>query len=390
MGCYLAQLSKKDRSDQGMKKTKIGLIVNPVAGIGGAVGLKGSDGVDIQRQARSLGAESLATIRTVGSLAQLATVSEDFTILTYPGEMGEEAVRQGRLEPVLIGEINPGHTTAQDTRRAAAQMCEIGVELIVFAGGDGTARDLYSVVGTEIPVVGIPAGVKMHSAVFANSPVAAGNLVRAVLEGRIVRYREAEVMDLDEDSYRKGRISPRLYGFLKVPLARALVQGPKIVTRRGEEENQAAIAAWVVESMERGRLYILGPGTTTRAVASKLALEKTLVGVDVVMDGELILVDANERQLLELLGKQSGKIAVTPIGGQGHLFGRGNQQISHRVISQVGRENLLVLCTPDKLHSIQGRPLLVDTGNRSVDKMLRGFIRVITGYGEQAVYRVNS
>lgn len=368
----------------------IGLIINPMAGIGGAVGLKGSDGESIQRQAIALGATPIADIRALTALRELASMQQVVSLLVYPDEMGERVARACGFEPRVIGKIETGRTKARDTQHAAAEMSKLGVRLILFAGGDGTARDISAAIGTQVPVVGIPAGVKMHSAVFTNKPSDAGDLVRLVLEGRVIHYREAEVMDLDEESYRSGLVAPKLFGFLKVPIASGLVQSLKIPSRSTETEAQVAIARWVCERMESGCLFILGPGTTTKAIANYLGVEKTLIGVDVVMDGQLVQSDANEDQLLRWLDGREVKIVVSPIGGQGHIFGRGNQQISHRVIDRVGSKNILAICTPDKLHSLMGRPLRVDIGHQTEDVILPGYLHVVTGYNERAVYRVTS
>jgi predicted polyphosphate/ATP-dependent NAD kinase len=369
--------------------SQIGLIVNPIAGIGGRVGLKGSDGAEIQRRARELGAEPHAHDRAVEALERLCRV-DDLEIVTYPAEMGAEAVQAAGLEPTIVGEILPGATTAADTRRAARQMYELGVDLLLFAGGDGTARDVYEAVGLEQAALGIPAGVKIHSAVYATSPRSAGELALLYLQGRVEGLREAEVMDIDEEAFRQGALSARLYGYLKVPYRMSLVQSQKVPSA-GESAAVAAIAEDVAEKMEEGVLYVIGPGTTTRAIAEELGLEKTLLGVDAVLDRSLIASDTNEAQLLELLDDHGGppaKIIVTPIGGQGYLFGRGNQQISPRVIEKVGRENVLVVSTPDKLYALGSQPLLVDTGDRVVDEMLSGYIMVVTGYNERAVRKV--
>jgi predicted polyphosphate/ATP-dependent NAD kinase len=372
----------------------LGLIVNPVAGLGGRVGLKGSDGADIQRQARALGAEPHAQERAIEALRRMRRV-KDLQIVTYPGEMGEDTARAAGFEPEVLGDIVPGKTTAQDTRRAARQMHELGVDLLLFAGGDGTARDIYEAVGLEQPALGIPAGVKIHSAVYATHPASAGELAALYLEGQVSSLREAEVMDIDEEAFRKGTLQARLYGYLKVPFRASLVQSQKVPSS-GEAASLAAIAEDVTNKMAPGVLYIVGPGTTTRAIVHELGLTKTLLGVDVVLDGELVARDANESDLLRLLDQQGGqegteppaRIIVTPIGGQGYLFGRGNQQISPRVIRGVGVENILVVSTPDKLHALGSQPLLVDTGEREVDEMLSGYVMVVTGYNERAVRKV--
>ena len=368
---------------------KVGLIVNPVAGIGGRVGLKGSDGIEIQQRAQALGALPQAQARATQALERLKRLAAEIELVTYPWEMGEDVARACGFEPVVLGAIRPGQTSAEDTRRAAREMRDGRVDLLLFAGGDGTARDVYAAVGEELVVLGIPAGVKIHSAVYATHPGAAGDLAALYLQGRADGVREAEVMDIDEEAFRQGGLSARLYGYLRIPFRSGLVQSQKVPSS-GEEASVAAIAIDVVEKMEPGVLYILGPGTTVRAVAAEMGVRKTLLGVDAVLDRELVLADANEAQLLQLLEGRPAKIVVTPIGGQGFLFGRGNQQLSLRVIAAVGRENILVVSTPDKLHALGRQPLLVDTGDAAVNAMLSGYLLVITGYNERAVRKVGS
>ncbi len=378
---------------------QVGVVVNPVAGLGGRVGLKGSDGAEIQSRARSLGAEPRAQSRATEALRRLQRLPA-VRILTYPAEMGEDAARAAGLDPEVTGSIVPGETAAADTRRAAREMQARGVDLLLFAGGDGTARDVYEAVGLEQPVLGIPAGVKIHSAVYATSPAHAGELAALYLEGRVVGLREAEVMDIDEEAFRQGSLSARLYGYLRVPYRASLMQSQKVPTS-GEEESMAEVAADVAARMEPGVLYILAPGTTTRAIARELGVDKTLLGVDVVRapggpgsPAELVAADANEAHLLRLLDGegegQDARIVVTPIGGQGYLFGRGNQQISPRVIERVGKEHILVVSTPAKLHALGSAPLLVDTGDEAVDEMLSGYVMVVTGYNQRAVRKVTS
>jgi len=365
---------------------KPGLIVNPVAGIGGRVGLKGSDGSEIQKKALALGAVAQAPKRATQVLEKLRGV-DGLEVVTYPGEMGEDAARACDFEPTVIGSIKPGHTSAEDTMNAARDMLQLGVDLLLFAGGDGTARDVCEAVGLDLPVLGIPAGVKIHSAVYATNPVNAGELGALYLKGRVDRLREAEVMDIDEEAVRRGVVSARLYGYLKIPFRTSLVQSLK-TPGAGEGASLASIAYDVVESMEDEWLYIIGPGTTTRAITDELGLEKTLLGVDVVLNRELIAADANESQLLALLESYQAKIIVTPIGGQGCILGRGNQQISPEVIKKVGYENIIVLSTAEKLYALGQQPLWVDTGDRDVDKMLSGYTRVVTGYYQRAVRKV--
>ena len=367
---------------------KIGLIVNPVAGLGGRVGLKGTDGPEVVEKALELGAKSEAPARTVRALRELEHLRDECVALTYPGTMGEQEAAGCGFRVSLVGSLAGEESTAEDTKAAAREMLKRGVDILLFSGGDGTARDIYESVGTKMVVVGIPAGVKMHSGVFASTPEKAGELAARYLEGKERGIVEAEVMDIDEDAFRKGEVRARLYGYLTIPLDRQLVQGKKVATPPSEHAAQQAIAAYVVDNMETGVLYLVGPGTTTRAIMEELGIPNTLLGVDAVRDGELVGKDLSERDLLKLLGSGPAKLIVSPIGGQGHIFGRGNQQLSPKVIRRVGRGNIIVVATQGKLSSLHGKPLLVDTGDRALDLELSGYIRVVTGYREEVVHRV--
>jgi predicted polyphosphate/ATP-dependent NAD kinase len=367
---------------------RVGLIVNPIAGMGGSVGLKGTDGPTVVRRARELGALPHAAARAEAALEEVARANLGFELLTCAGAMGEDSALACGLHPSIVYRGASPDTSGDDTRAAALAMIAEGVDLIVFAGGDGTARDVYEAVGESIMVVAIPAGVKIHSAVFAVNPRAAGDLIVGVLRGRITRTREAEVMDVDEAAYRDGRLSTRLYGYLRVPDDPRLVQ---VAKARSRSDDSAAddLARAVVDALEPGTTYIVGAGTTTRRITRLLELESTLLGVDVVRDGQLIALDVGERQLLDLLeANHRARIIVTPIGGQGYLFGRGNQQISGRVVKAVGIENVVVVATPAKLASLGGRPLLVDTDDEDLNRSFSGFTTVITGRGRRSMYPV--
>jgi predicted polyphosphate/ATP-dependent NAD kinase len=372
---------------------RLGLIVNPIAGLGGRVGLKGSDGAAIQQQALALGAVPHSLNRATEAVQRLARL-EDLEIITYPREMGEDTARDCGFQPRVIGSIERGRTTAQDTRNAARDMLRLKVDLLLFAGGDGTARDIFSAVGEDLPALGIPAGVKIHSAVFAVNPRSAGELAALYLQGRVTGLREAEVMDIDEEAFRLGRLSAKLYGYLSVPFRSSLVQNLKMASIGGGA-SVASIAQDIAGTMEDGCLYIIGPGTTTRAIASELGIAKTLLGVDVVLDRRLLAADVNEAKLLDLLNRRAAdgpleaRIIVTPIGGQGYIFGRGNQQISPTVIERVGREKIVVVSTKEKLYAMGSEPLRVDTGDRDIDQSLSGYMTVVTGYRERAVRKVS-
>lgn len=364
---------------------KLGLIVNPLAGIGGKVGLKGSDGRETVEKAIALGAVPVAPTRATEALRELSSLRGKVDLLTYPSEMGEDEARECGFAPLVLGRIMPGNTTASDTRRAAREMAECEVDLLLFAGGDGTARDIYEAIGARVPVLGIPAGVKIHSSVYAVNPRRAAELVREFLKGR-APLREMEVMDIDEDLFREGRVSARLYGYMRVPFERRLVQGAKAGSS-GFVESPTEIAKFVVDNMDNVHYYILGSGTTVKAIGDELGIDKTLLGVDLVHRKRLVGKDLNEQQLLELVAGKKAKIVVTVIGGQGYIFGRGNQQISPKVIREVGKGNLIVVSTQSKLVSLNG-PLLVDTGDYELDESLSGYMRVITGYNEESVWKV--
>jgi predicted polyphosphate/ATP-dependent NAD kinase len=374
----------------------VGLVVNPIAGIGGRVGLKGSDGAATVERALALGAVPEANRRTVEALARLREAWPPGRplpeVVAAPAEMGEEAAREAGLVPEVVGEIQADRTTAGDTRRLAAAIAERGVDLLFVAGGDGTVRDVHDALGGRAVVLGIPAGVKIQSAVFATSPRAAGELAAAFLAAARARTAEREVLDLDEDAYRAGRIAPRLYGTLRVPAGR-LVQGRKSPSPPEDSIAAAGIAADLAERLVPGRRYVLGPGTTVRAVADRLGVPKTLVGVDIVLAegggrARVLAADVGERELLAEVTAGPASIVVTPIGGQGFVLGRGNQPISPAVVRAVGRENIIVVATASKLAALGGRPLVVDSGDPALDAALAGHVTVLTGYRDAAVTRL--
>ncbi len=398
---------------------RVGLIVNPIAGMGGRVGLKGTDGHDALQTARALGATPLSGERARQALAVLQErLGENLVIVAPAGPMGGDiAISLGidthvlsgvhstseGAAPVDRGELSTdapedrasdtravmtgSGTTAADTRDAVAAMLSQRIDLLLFAGGDGTARDVCEAAGNGPPALGIPTGVKMHSAVYATTPRAAGEAAAAFLTAAQPRLRESEVMDIDEEAFRQGRLSARLYGYLQVPAQRGLVQSLKSGSTSGEGD-LSGLASDIAERMRDGALWIMAPGTTTRAIAARLGIEKTLLGVDLVSRREMVVADATEQTILRHLDGVPARIVVTPIGGQGYLFGRGNQQISPEVIRRVGRENIVVVATPAKLAGLAGAPLLVDTGDAELDAELAGYIRVVTGYRQESVQRV--
>jgi predicted polyphosphate/ATP-dependent NAD kinase len=368
---------------------KLGVIVNPIAGMGGRVGLKGSDGAEILRRARQLGARPESPRRAIEGLQVVSRVKGEIEILTYPAEMGEDECREAGLDATVIGSIQSEETTPRDTQMAAAEMVAAGASLILFAGGDGTARNICDAIGEGTPVVGLPAGVKIHSAVYAVTPRSAGEVAARFLEGGLRETRAAEVMDIDEDAFREGVVAARLYGYLRVPEERRLLQSVKSAGIQAEKHALHRIAEDLIVGMRNDDCcYIIGPGTTTRCLMECLSLENTLLGVDVIRNKKLVAKDVSEARLLELVGESRARIVVTVIGGQGHVFGRGNQQLSPRVIRQVGRENILIVATKEKLISLSGRPLLVDTGDEALNQELSGYMRVTTGYRDYVMCKV--
>ncbi|MDH6709310.1 putative polyphosphate/ATP-dependent NAD kinase [Kitasatospora sp. MAA19] len=373
---------------------RIGLVVNPVAGLGGRVGLKGSDGAEVQRRARTLGARPAATLRAEVTLRQLNVLARSLTLLTAAGPMGADAAQAAGLHATVVHRPAGPDTTAADTRAAVRALVAVGTDLLLFCGGDGTARDVLAALGPGPgpPVLGIPAGVKMHSAVFAVHPRAAAEVAAAWAGGEGVRLVSAEVMDRDEAALRDGRISARLHGWLTVPVLPSRVQQRKTGSSATDPEALGGIAAEVAERVGPGGLLALGPGGTTQAVAAALgAADACPGGVDVLRlepggTARIVVRDARADQLLAL--PAAPWIALSPIGGQGFLLGRGNQQITPELLRTAGPERLLVLATEAKLAALAGRPLLLDTGDPALDHALSGHVRVITGRRSSAVYRL--
>ncbi len=372
---------------------KLGLVINPIAGMGGSVGLKGTDGADALLRARALGALPTAQRRAGDALAVIAAAMPTAHIVAAPGAMGADAARAAGFEPSIvdIGVSDASATAAEHTRRAVREMARLGVDLLLFAGGDGTARDVCKAMAAAqpIPVLGIPAGVKMHSAVFALTPRRAGEMALRFISGDARATAEREVMDIDEDAFRQGAVSAALYGYLIAPQDGDAVQSTKAGGADDDERDaMQSIAAQIVGDMQDGVLYIIGPGTTTRAIADALGMDKTLLGVDVALNGRLAAADANEAELLRLTQDTPAKIVVGVIGGQGYIFGRGNQQLSARLIRRVGARNIIVAATRRKLLALGGKPLRVDTGDGALDDALSGYIGVVTGLRETHTYKV--
>lgn len=369
----------------------LGFIVNPVAGMGGSVGLKGTDGEAIVHEAMRRGASPIAGQRAAKAILRLIASLPQVNVLTVAGPMGEQVAREAGIEPSVLDISLAGSSTSVDTRKAAKSMADQGVDLILFAGGDGTARDILGASGQQVPMLGVPAGVKMHSAVFGTTPANAGHLAALFLAGSPrALLRDAEVMDLDEDALRAGTVSAQLYGHARSPFERRLAQNAKAGSVPSENETLDAVARHVAEGMRDDRIYILGPGTTTRRVADAVGIPSTLLGVDAVLGRKAIGLDLNEQALLRIIAGREAEIIVSVLGGQGSLFGRGNQQISAEVIRRVGRDRIKVISTVEKLINLPAGALQVDTGDPEIDAMLTGHIPVITGPHRTTLVKVRA
>lgn len=383
--------------------TRIGLIVNPIAGMGGAVALKGTDGTAAAAAARGAaplaGARATTFLRRLMQLADAAGAGDSAwaasgtrrpQLLVGAEAMGMSSAEAAGIAAAAVagGPAAGAPSAAVDSRRAAAAMISAGCQLIVFAGGDGTARDIASVVGERLPLLGIPAGVKMHSGVFATTPTAAAHVVaRFVDNPRTVEMREVEVMDIDEALLRQGRLSPRLFAIARVPFERRAMAGPKTVGA-SEEAALAAAADDIVRELAPEVVALIGPGTSARAVKRRLGSEGTLLGVDAFAGGRLVAADLTEQQCLALVRGRPGRIVVGVTGGQGFLFGRGNQQLSPPVIRAVGRDGITVIAGVNKLQELVDGVLRVDTGDAELDRELSGYIKVVTAAGTRAIMKV--
>ncbi len=369
---------------------KLGVIINPYAGVGGSLGFKGSDGASIRTLALEQEAEQRAPLRMRRALHKLEEFREKIQIVCFAGEMGEHIARDLHFETRIIGSALQHPSEAADTCAAAEALIKEPVDLILFAGGDGTARLIADVVGLKQPVLGVPSGVKMHSGVYAISPEAAGEIVKQLLSGKLVNVAERDVKDIDEDAFRNGQVRARYYGSLLVPENSQFLQQVKNAGTERDELAQLDVAQEMIQQLETDTLYVVGPGSTTHVFLHELGLGGSLLGVDLLLNNQLVATDLNAAQILQAIQEFSGpvKMVITAIGGQGHIFGRGNQQFTPEVIRRVGKEHIFVIAARGKILALDGRPLLVDTNDPELDQAFRGYMRVITGYNESIMYPV--
>lgn len=361
---------------------RIGLIINPIAGMGGSVGLKGTDGV-IYKEAQKMGAIPITPHRVSELLSHINNKNEIF-MLVAPSKMGADIIEGKGIKFKVIGKIGK-ESSAEDTKEIARQMIHEDIDLLIFCGGDGTARDIYDAIGLEKPVVAIPAGVKMFSSVFALNPRAAAQIIDKFVE-ETVETQEKEVLDIDEDLFRKNILESKLYGYLKVPKILSLIQSSKAGSRIGKTvaENKQEITQFVIDNMEKDKIYLLGPGTTVKSISDTLRIPKTLLGIDAICNKQIIGEDLNEKGILELMRKNTKiEIIVSPIGGQGFVFGRGNKQFTPEVLKRIGKNNIKIIATEEKMRELNC--LRIDSGDVEIDNLLKGFTKVIIGYKEELI-----
>ena len=399
--------------------------------MGGRVALKGTDGPEALALARARGAVPVAPERAARALAALArsagtgavppaAPAPAVEVLAAPGSLGEDLATAAGLPVTPTGEAAavPLETSALDTRAAVAAMAEQGVDLVLFAGGDGTARDIVDAIGDAVPLVGIPTGVKMHSGVFAATPDAAGATAAAYLRDPDPgALRDADVADVDEDAVRAGRVATRLYGRARVPRQPMLMLGAKSSSGSGDDRELDALCAALARDAAAApdRLTLLGPGTTTARVLTYLGHTGTVLGVDALRGDQLVASDLDEAGLLALLDQAGAPDPAAPagpepapsaratldaspgvrlilgvVGGQGSLLGRGNQQLSARVLRRIGAAGIEVVAAADKLLALDPPALRVDTGDDGLDAELSGYRRVRVAPGRTIVMKVST
>tara|TARA_B100000700_G_scaffold291900_1_gene351330 strand:- start:737 stop:1879 length:1143 start_codon:yes stop_codon:yes gene_type:complete len=374
------------------RRFSIGLVINPFAGIGGAVALKGSDGEQTRQKALALGATPKANQRVSTALRELKQLADQVHFITAADAMGADVLDALGFSHDVVYQPSAEQTEASDTQAAVTAIQQHRPDVIVFAGGDGTARDVYQVIDDEQLVLGIPAGVKIHSGVYSISPKAAARVIENMVSGGLSSVRYADVMDIDEALFRQGTVKAKRFGEMLVPDELQYIQAVKMGGKESDELVLADMAAEIEERLDDEHL-IVGSGSTINAIMQDIGLANTLLGVDWVHDGQVLAQDLTEAELYErvtALPQGQVKLLVTVIGGQGHVIGRGNQQLSPRVLEAVGRENLWIVATKTKLKGLDGRPLRIDSGDEALDHAWSGMISVITGYHDEVVVRIEA
>lgn len=377
-----------------MNKFKLGLIVNPFAGIGGSVGLKGSDGEDIRAEAFARGAETRAITRMQRCLDLLKPFASELHIYCFAGDMGETVLQQSVFNYSLVGQSQNNPSSAQDTINAATALIKESVDIILFAGGDGTARNIADALQQEKAeqqvVLGVPSGVKMHSGVYAITPEAAGEILLCLLKKQLVNIQACDVRDIDEVLFREGKVKTKIYASMYAPVLPQFLQQVKNSGAEQDELIKLDIANYLIDNLSDDTLYIVGPGSTTKIFLDQLGVKGTLLGVDLVLNRNLVAADVTAQDLYQIMNAHKGeiKLIITAIGGQGHIVGRGNQQLTPEVLRKIDRHNIHIIATKEKILSLQNRPLLVDSNDPELDKSFSGYQTVLVGYDEFIMYPI--
>lgn len=369
---------------------KLGLIVNPIAGMGGKVGLKGTDGKDILKRARELGSEPEAPEKAVRALKQLKSLGNDLKVLVAKGPMGEMEAKEAELNYEIVYTPEETETSTSDTTQVAKLFEEKEVDLILFVGGDGTARDVQEAVEQRVPALGVPAGVKIYSAVQGNTPESAGTLAKDYLQESGISLKEMEVIDLDEEGFRNDEVNIQVFGYLNVPYDESHLQSMKSPSPQSDEEAQESIALHVIDHLEEDVFYIIGSGSTPSQILKELDQPVTILGVDIMKNKETVAKDVSEQTLLDTIGDDPVKLIVTPMGGQGYILGRGNQQISDKVLKKISKDDIIILSTPGKLRGLGKNDMQIYTMDPKVNQSLEGYYKVITGYGQENIKKAST
>jgi predicted polyphosphate/ATP-dependent NAD kinase len=374
---------------------RLGFLINPIAGMGGRVGLKGTDGVVAEAVRR--GARPAANMRALEALREFKRLLDcapnplAIEWFTATGSMGRDALQTAGFTAIEAVYAAPAEPSAQDTRVAVENLLAAGLNLVLFCGGDGTARDICAITGETTPVLGIPAGVKMYSGVFGVTPARTAEILMRYLTHEIGLAR-VEIVDLDEEKYRRDEWAVRLYMSAQTPFEPTYLQSAKaLISGADEEAIKHDIAEQLREDIEAepSTLFLLGPGSTVQAIGRALGIDKTLLGIDAVADGKVVGKDLAERRILDLLNSYPDrKLVLSQIGAQGFLLGRGNQPISPAIIRRIGAGNIFVVSTPAKL--ARTPVLRFDTGDTALDADMisRKFFTVIIGYHRTRLVKV--
>ena len=380
-----------------MDMVRLGLLVNPDAGLGGRLGLKGSDGQ--AEIARSKGAQDRSGPRMRAMLDHLITISKDnldgIQWYVSKGRMGTDWISPA-ISSLEVIHSSSSSTDANDTSQLVGSMIGSDIDLLVYAGGDGTTRDVVAALSEygrpELPIIGVPTGVKRHSGCFASSPKAAAEVLSAWLEGDLL-LSSTEVLDLDEDLYRQGKWVVKLYAEAITPASPRWMQGSKMrVEASGEEEIIQGLADHVRETLIDDRMMIVwGSGGTLRTIGGILGFELNTLGIDITVGGNIIGSDLNENEILSALKEHQGDVILllSPMGGQGFLIGRGNLQLSPDVLRIIGVNRVLGIVTPAKMLTL--RSLRIETGDSEMDQRFseKKYLKVLQGYRTTRVLKVS-